>query len=120
MKGDLLYLLHIRDACQRIAALIADGESTYRTDFRTRDAMVRNFQVIGEAAKRISGELKTRTPNMPWREMTGMRDKLVHDYFSVDWEIVWQTGAKRVPDLLKEAIDLIELLGGDSEAQPYS
>ncbi len=53
--------------------------------------MIRNIEIIGEATKKISSELKNNYPDIPWREMSGMRDKLIHDHLGVDIEIVWKT-----------------------------
>jgi uncharacterized protein with HEPN domain len=60
-------------------------------DLKTQDAVVRQLEIIGEATKKISLELKKKNPSIPWMDMAGMRDRLIHDYIDVDFEIVWQT-----------------------------
>ena len=62
-----------------------------------QDAVVRNLEIVGEAAKRVSPDLRKRAPDVPWREMAGMRDKLVHDYFGVDLDLVWDVVATELP-----------------------
>ncbi|MFH1541715.1 MAG: DUF86 domain-containing protein [bacterium] len=64
-----------------------------------KDAVIRNFEVIGEATKNLPEEIKAKQPAIPWKEMAGMRDKMIHEYFGIDVDIVWQT-VKALPDLL--------------------
>jgi uncharacterized protein with HEPN domain len=113
MKDDRFYLLHIRDACEQIMALARDGERVFHTDRKTQDAMIRNFQIIGEAAKIVSTSLKERKQDIPWREIAGMRNRLVHDYFDVDLDVVWDTASTQVAGLYHQIKALIVELGGE-------
>jgi len=91
---DILYCL---EKAQSFIAGMTFEE--FSTDERTHFAVVRALEVVGEAAKRIPPDLKVRYPALPWREMAGMRDKLVHDYFGVNLQVVWETAVEEAPAL---------------------
>lgn len=75
-----------------------------------QDAVVRNLEIVGEAAKRVSPDLRKRAPGVPRQEMAGMRDKLVHDYFGVDLDLVWDVVAAELPGARTRIIVLLEEL----------
>jgi uncharacterized protein with HEPN domain len=102
VKDDRLYLGHIREAAERIVAYGRDGEDRFRTDLRTQDAIIRNLQVMGEAVKKVSAETRESHPEIPWRDIAGMRDRVVHDYFGVSLDIVWDVTVNHVPPLLEK------------------
>jgi uncharacterized protein with HEPN domain len=113
---DQLYLQHILDAILRIESHVVGVD---RPGFDAmpivQDAVIRQIQVIGEAAKRVSPDLRRRAAGIPWRKIAGMRDKLVHDYMGVDLEAVWLTiGSDLGP--LKHSIELL-LSESGSESQ---
>ena len=76
-------------------------------DKKTVDAVVRNLEIIGEATKHVSQRIRKKYPSVPWRDMAGMRDRLIHGYFGVNLDVVWKTVKERLPivkPLIKEAL----------------
>ncbi len=69
-------------------------------DIKTQYAVVRSLEIIGEAAKQIPASIKNKYPEIPWKQMAGMRDKLIHEYFGVNYQRVWETLKKDIPKLL--------------------
>ena len=74
-----------------------------------QDAIVRNIEIIGEAAKKIDDDFKALYPNIPWKQMAGMRDKLVHEYADVDWEEVWKVATTDVKELKEAVVGLLKI-----------
>ena len=108
MKDDRVYLAHIRDAIERIDRFTADGRERFLSDLLIQDAVIRNLEVIGEAAKALSNEVRAATPDIPWKQIAGMRDVLIHNYFGVKLEIVWQVVVDHLPTLQTRVRQLLE------------
>ena len=98
--GDRLYLSHILDAADRIEHYLAGIELVaFLDDFLRQDGVIRQLAIIGEAVKRLSPDLRSSATDVPWTDIAGMRDRLVHDYMGVDLEAVWKTAKEDVPAL---------------------
>lgn len=82
-----------------------------------QDAVVRNLEVVGEATKQVPEALRERAPELSWREMAGMRDKLIHDYLGVDLNLVWDVVVSELPATHERILALIEELGAESEPE---
>ena len=80
----------------------------FRGDEKTVDAVVRNISVIGEAARHVPVEIRERYPDVPWLEMRGMRNVVVHEYASVSIPIVWQTAKRNLPPLVRMLQEILE------------
>ncbi len=101
MKDDKLYLIHVRDSINLIIAYTEKGRDDFFSDRKTQDAVIRNIEIIGEAIKNISPKLRASYPDIPWRLLAGMRDKMIHEYFGVNLDLVWETVERDLPELLK-------------------
>ncbi|NJL54785.1 DUF86 domain-containing protein [bacterium] len=89
MKNNKLYLSNILECIEKIEAYTQDGRDNFRQNSMIQDAVIRNFEVIGEVTKRLSTELKQEYPDVEWKKIAGLRDILIHDYLRVDLEEVW-------------------------------
>lgn len=109
MKHNLPYLQHI---LEEIEFLLRQTHNLTFEDFMTDEllkrASARSFEIIGEAAKNLSLEFKDRYPRVDWKKLTGMRDKIIHYYFGVNYNILWQTIKDRLPHLQEEIKDLAQ------------
>ena len=103
MRNNRLYLQHIHDALEKIAAYTQDGREAFRRNPMAQDAVIRNFEIIGEASKQLGDEIKNQEPGIPWRSVSGFRDVLIHNYMGVDLDEVWNVVQNHIP-ALREAI----------------
>ncbi len=106
MKTDRAYLCHRRDSIAKIELYATVGKEEFMSLSHWQDAIIRNLEIIGEATKRLSNPLKDSYPNIPWRNIAGLRDVLIHDYMGVDLESVWNVVENDLPPL-KEQLRII-------------
>jgi len=98
-KDPQVFLAHITDAIACIRDYTKDGESAFFADRKTQDAVIRNLEIIGEAVKQLPPELTARHPGIPWKDVAGMRDQLIHHYFGVNLKLVWGVVVNRLEAL---------------------
>lgn len=111
MKSDLVYLEHIETCLNSIISYVDDlTETDFMHQSMVQDACIRQFEVMGEATKRLSMAFRESYPHIPWRQIAGFRDRLIHDYLNVDLTLVWQTAKYTVVDLLIEVETLLDNL----------
>jgi len=103
------YLKHIRDECEYLMEKVRrTTREKFIEDETLKRAFVRSLEIIGEATKKISGEFKQKYPDVNWKEMAGMRDVLIHDYFGINYNIVWDVVTNHIPPLLNKIKEIIE------------
>jgi len=95
-----IYLKDIIDAMIKIEDFIKNMSfEEFQNDDKTSSAVIRKFEIIGEATKNVPEEIRQEFSDIPWKEMAGMRDRLIHSYFGVDYKLVWTTIKKRIPEV---------------------
>jgi uncharacterized protein with HEPN domain len=104
-----LYLADIKDSAARIEEYVAGMSlEDFRADRKTIDAVVRNFEIIGEASRNVPEDWRKRYPDLDWKAMAGMRNYLAHEYFGISLEIIWKTIKERLPELRTRIEDMPE------------
>jgi len=100
LKNDQVYIEHILEAIAKIEKYTEKlDEQEFRETDMVQDAVVRQIEVIGEATKQLSDDKREEHSEIPWKDIAGMRDNLIHNYFGVDLEQVWQTVKQDIPHL---------------------
>lgn len=111
-KKNRTYLIYLDDiimSMNRIAEYIKGYTfQDFKRDYKTVDAVIRNFEVIGEAAKNIPSEIKEKYTDVPWHEMYLLRNKISHEYFGVDYEIIWDVATNYLPDNKTQIEEIIK------------
>jgi uncharacterized protein with HEPN domain len=114
LRDESLYLADIRDCCIRVIGWCAGLESAQLfEDEMRRDAVLRNLELLGEAAKRVTIQTRERFIQIPWRSIAGFRDVLAHGYFQLDEDAVWDVISNEVPVLLGHIQDALAALEAD-------
>ncbi len=106
-RDERLYLADMRDAVDRILRYTLGGRAAFFADPMVQDAVIRNLEVMGEAVRQVSATTRSAHPEVPWRQIAGTRDRVIHGYFTVDLEIVWEIVAMELPPLQKHLAALV-------------
>lgn len=106
-KDPRLYLAQVLERIDRILEFTAEGKEAFFADVRTQDAVIRNFEVIGEAVKRIPDDYRADHPTIPWRELAGLRDVLIHQYEGVSLNEVWRMIEKDLQPLRQAIVAML-------------
>ncbi len=110
-RGDPEFLKDIQEAICRIHDYLGSMEyAEFLNDKKTQDAITRNLEIIGEATKRLSESLRLKNPQLPWKNMSGLRDRLIHHYFGINIDIVWQVVAVDLPKIFPELDQIVQRL----------
>lgn len=110
-RSNLLLLQDIDAAGTKILSYTAGyGLDDFLRDEKTADAVIRNFEIIGEAANRLTDDFKDRYTQVDWHKIRGFRNRIVHDYIDIDYEIVWELRKTSIPVLLDEVARIIALI----------
>lgn len=109
-KNDLIRLKHMLEAADAVMLFAANKE---RADFETNQmlsfAVIRALEIFGEAASKVSNEIQTAHPNIPWRAIVGMRNRLIHAYFDIDYDVVWKAINYEIPKIIPELEKLLKI-----------
>jgi len=98
-----LLIEDIQESAQKILSYCQDlSYEDFLNDSKTIDAVIRNFEIIGEAANRLSPQFRNANPHIEWTRIRGFRNRIVHDYFGIDFEIVWSIVRDNIPQLIKD------------------
>jgi uncharacterized protein with HEPN domain len=115
-KREILLLLEdIRDSCRKILSYtLGMSYEDFINDDKTVDAVVRNFEIVGEAANRVPENFKSDHPEIEWRKIIGFRNRIIHEYFGINYEIVWKIKEENILELKEFMEQAIEKLNNQS------
>ena len=102
-RGDRELLIDMLESIRRVQMYVDGLEyQDFINDLKTQDAVIRALEILGEASKRMSPSIKNQFPDIPWKLMAGMRDKLIHEYFGVNLDVVWEVVTNNLPALFSQ------------------
>ncbi len=104
-KDDSVYIEHMLECIQRIDEYVVSKEQFYNTHL-VQDAVVRNLQVMAESSQRLAEEIKLNYPDVPWKQISGFRNILVHDYLGIDLDVIWSVIEQELSSLGKALIEI--------------
>ena len=116
MRDGIDRLLDMLEAIEEIERYAVRGREAFLQDELVQVWMVHHLQIIGEAASRLPQDMRSASPGVPWKQLIGLRNILVHAYFRVDPEEVWAVVDRDIPALEEEVVALLSLLGGTEDA----
>jgi len=116
-RGDREFISDIGEAIERIKKYTAGmSYEMFLQDTKTQDAVIRNIEIIGEAAKNLSSDFRKKYAHLDWKKIVGMRDKIIHFYFGVKWDIVWAVIKDKIPALSEQINSILNELKKSDEA----
>jgi len=109
-KDPIEYLKHIHDECHYILSVIPDDfkKDDFLVNETLKRAIVRSLEIIGEATKKIPADFKIKWDSINWKNMAGMRDRLIHDYMGINYTIVWDVIRNKIPELTNQITKVIK------------
>lgn len=111
MRDNRLYLNNIKECIERIESYTSEGREAFMQTPMIQDAVIRNFEIIGEATKRLSAELRISYPKIQWQQIAGFRDVLIHDYLKVNLNLIWGVVEKNLPELKGTVEEILQNMG---------
>ena len=116
MRHDRSFLKDILSACRKIEAIVAGAsEDSFLKDEVLPAAVLHHLTVIGEAISRLSAGLTERHPEVPWRKIIAVRHRIVHAYFDLDWQILWDAATSDIPELRRQVLNILTTEFAESE-----
>jgi uncharacterized protein with HEPN domain len=117
-KNDLIYLNHILNSIERIEEYTGSIEkSDFLSNHLVQDGKIRQIEIIGEATINLSKDVREKYPRIPWSDIAGMRDRLIHHYFGVDLQAIWSTVKVDIPDLKDDILAILDVLEVENKSQ---